>query len=178
MQEKAIAEKKSNAFKVIEFTLGDEVYAIDLSDVREVIDYFPEKSQVTSTSYVGAFSRALGTYKENIYCITMYRGTELTILDPKRRLFTKDNGGERKNYRILVLHPHLTRIPTGLLVDEVRNITTFSHGQVDTPSSIVNRNEGMVRGIIRKGDPGVTGTKELLIWLDVAALIHQMEESC
>jgi purine-binding chemotaxis protein CheW len=177
MQEKSGTEKKSDVFKVIEFTLGNEVYAVDLSDVKEVIDYFPEKSQVTSTSYVGAFSRALGTYKENIYCIIMHRGEELTILDPRRRLFTKDNGGERKNYRILVLHPHLTRIPTGLLVDEVRNITAFSHGQVDKPSSIVNRNEGMVRGIIRKGDPGGTGTKELLIWLDVPALIHQMEKS-
>lgn len=177
MQEKATAENKSDMFKVIEFTLGSEVYAIDLSDVKEVIDYFPEKSQVTSSSYVGAFSRALGTYKENIYCITMHRGTELTILDPKLRLFTKDNGRQRKNYRILVLHPHLTRIPTGLLVDEVRNITTFSYGQVDTPASIVNRNEGMVRGIIRKGGPGMTGIQELLIWLDVTALIHQMEES-
>jgi len=177
MDEKNSAEKISDAFKVVEFTLGNEVYAIDLSDIKEVIDYFPQKSQVTSTSYIGAFSRALGTYKENIYSITTHRGEELTILDPKRRLFTKDNGVERKNYRILVLHPHLTRIPTGLLVDEVRNITTFSHDQVDTPASIVNRNEGMVKGIIRKGDPGLTGTQELLIWLDVPALVHQMEES-
>jgi chemotaxis signal transduction protein len=177
MQGQSDVEKKNDTFKVIEFFLGNEVYAVDLSDVREVIDYTPEKIQVTSTSYIGAFSRALGTYKENIYCITMHRGEELTLLDPRRRLFTKDNGGERKNYRVLVLHPHLTRIPTGLLVDEVRNITTFSHGQVDKPSSIINRNEGMVRGIIRKGDPGGTGTKELLIWLDIPALIRQMEES-
>jgi purine-binding chemotaxis protein CheW len=176
MQEET-AGQKSDTFKVIEFTLGNEVYAIDLSDVKEVIDYFPDKSQVTSTSYIGAFSRALGTYKENIYSITVHRGVELTILDPRRRLFTKDSGGERKNYRILVIHSHLTRIPTGLLVDEVRNITTFSYDQVDAPSSIINRNEGMVRGIIRKGDSGVNGAKELLIWLDVPALIHQMEES-
>jgi chemotaxis signal transduction protein len=164
------------AFKVIEFTLGDEEYAIDLSDVKEVIDHHPAKGQVNSTTYVGAFSRALGTYKSNIYCITMHRGEELTILDPKRRLFTGNRDPERKHYRVLVLHPHLTRIPTGLLVDEVRNISTIFTEQVDAPSSIIHRNEGMVRGIIRKGGHGSTGVKDLVIWLDVTALIHHMEE--
>jgi len=177
MPGKTDASKKNEEFKAIEFTLGNEVYAIDLSDVKEVIDYSPEKGVVTSSSYVGAFSRALGTYKSNIFGIITHRGVELTVLDPKRRLSVKVEGGERKNYRVLVLHPHLTRIPTGLLVDEVLNISTFSLGQVDTSASLINRNEGLVRGIIRKGDTGMSGTRELLIWLDVPALVRQMEES-
>lgn len=107
----------------------------------------------------------------------MHRDLELTILDPKRRLFTRGDAKERKDYRVLVLQPHLTRILTGLLVDEVRNISTVDLTHVDTPSSIINRNDGMVRGIIRKDNNGDKGAKELLIWLDVSALIHQMEES-
>ncbi|MDD1719622.1 MAG: chemotaxis protein CheW [Methanoregulaceae archaeon] len=160
---------------VIEFSIGKEVYAVDLADVREVIGH-DSRTVYSGARLVGAFARAVKTYPVGLHHISQYRGEDMVILDPSGVLNIPEGGpGERKRV-VIVLRESATRILTGLIVDEIRTVTTISGDMVEDPSSILDNRNQLVKGIIRGSSSKGSGDPEFVIWLDLRVLIGLMEK--
>lgn len=158
-------EKTSGrTFQVLEFLLGKEHFAIDLFDVREVVEYTPITQLPNTASYMKG--------------IIDLRGEITTIIDLKDRLHIpidakrKDDDG-----RFIVLDEKLTGVKTGILVDDVLAVSTFEEKDVDAASTAGAGDDEAILGIIKKKTKDKENdVSELIIWIDVRQILSIMEK--
>jgi len=157
------AHTKDKNFEVVVFTLEKEQFAINLFDVKEVVEY----STITKLPNVPSY----------IQGIIDLRGEITTIIDLRSRLSLNAGSGEMtENSRIIVLDTEVTRIKTGILVDDVTSVSTFGTSQVDYASGAMNNEDTAILGIIKKKvKVADKETSELIIWLDIRKLIEDIE---
>jgi len=157
------AGAQAKTFEVVVFALANEQFAIDLFDVKEVVEY----STITKLPNVPAYVRG----------ILDLRGEITTIIDLRNRLSLKEGSGEAsENSRIIVLDNKVTRVKTGILVDDVTSVSTFETSQVDYASGAMNNEDTAILGIIKKKvRVADKETSELIIWLDIRKLIEEIE---
>ena len=150
-------------FQVLEFLLGKEHFAIDLFDVREVVEYTPI-TQLPNTA----------TYMKGIIDL---RGEITTIIDLKDRLhIPADRTLNEEDGRIIVLDEKLTGVKTGILVDDVLAVSTFEEGDVDAASTAGAGDDEAILGIIKKKTKDKENeVSELVIWIDVRQTLSIME---
>lgn len=150
--------------QVVEFRLGQEHFAIDLFDVREVVEY----TRITR----------LPNAPSHIRGIIDLRGEITTIIDIKDLLRIGGEGGaEETDSRIIVLDETITSHKTGIMVDDVLSVSTFTRDQVDPAAASVSMGNNHIVGIIRKSgrvkDRDVT---ELVIWIDIRRILKEIRE--
>jgi len=153
------AENRSGKLQVVEFLLGKEHYAIDLFDVREVVEYTSITKLPNTTSYMKG--------------IIDLRGEITTIIDLKERLniFEKSDL-PIENSRIVVLDEKITKAKTGILVDDVLAVSTFEHGDIDKTSASGAKEDAAILGIIKKKIKEKEQERnELIIWIDIRHLL-------
>jgi len=130
-------ESGSNKVQVVEFLLGKEHFAVDLFNVREVVEYKTITQLPDTPSYIKG--------------IIDLRGEITTIIDLKERLnITRQSGATDDHSRIIVLDDSITESKTGIMVDNVSSVTTFDRSAVDTSTSMVEQNNSAIIGIIKK----------------------------
>lgn len=165
----AAAGRTSNAtatqaktFEVVVFTLGNEQFAINLFDVKEVVEY----SAITKLPNVPPYIKG----------IMDLRGEITTIIDLRKRLSLSENPhGAGENSRIIVLDSTVTRTKSGIHVDDVASVSTFENSQVDYASGAMNNEDTAILGIIKKKvKVHDKETSELIIWLDIRKLIEDI----
>jgi len=157
-------QKLSDNIQVVEFLLGDEHFAVDLFEVREVVEY----TRITH----------LPDTPPHIRGIIDLRGEITTIIDLKNLMHIH---GEKKTdeatSRIIVLDDRITKSKIGIMVDDVLSVSTFSRKEVDTSAASVNRERNNIIGIIRKKirikDKDVN---ELIIWIDIQRLLKEVDQ--
>ncbi len=154
----------SNDIQVVEFLLGDEHFAVDLFEVREVVEY----TRITH----------LPDTPSHIRGIIDLRGEITTIIDLKNLMHI--HGGENADEstsRIIVLDDRITRSKIGIMVDDVLSVSTFSRKEVDTSAALINRERNNIIGIIRKKirvkDKDIN---ELIIWIDIQRLLKDVDQ--
>lgn len=131
--------------QVLEFTLGTETYALDITYIEEI-------------AHVGELT-PIPNAPEHISGVMDLRGRTTSVIDPKQ-LFDVGDGGEGD--RILVFDPEQLpeQGPIGWTVDDV-------HQVVDARPDDLDRAPGMkmdaIRGILRREDGFV-------IWVDPEAV--------
>lgn len=162
-RQKAKTDTRSDTVQVVEFLLGKEHFAIDLFDVKEVVEY----TRITK----------LPNTVSCIKGIIDLRGEITTIVDLKEQLNIPGSMGvDEENSRIIVLDERLTRSKIGIMVDDVLSVSTYSHSQVDDAVS-ASRGDAKILGIIRKTsrirDRDVT---ELVIWIDIKELLKSIDQ--
>jgi purine-binding chemotaxis protein CheW len=166
MTKKSATAKKEQgleSIQVVEFVLGNEHFAIDLFDVKEVVEY----TTITKLPNVPAYVRG----------IIDLRGEITTIIDLKHRLnITAENTVAMDTSRIIVLDDNITRSKIGILVDDVTSVSTFEDGQVDYTSASVSKEDTAIIGIIKKNVKiKDRDTNELIIWIDVKQLLNDID---
>jgi purine-binding chemotaxis protein CheW len=162
--ESAVSARQQDSFQVLEFLLGKEHFAIDLFDVREVVEY------TTITKLPNTHPHIKG--------IIDLRGEITTIIDLKERLHipheldTDDISG-----RFIVLDEKLTGAKTGILVDDVLAVSTFEKGDVDAASTTGANDDTAILGIIKKrGKDKENTVHELVIWIDIRDTLKDIEK--
>lgn len=142
-------------FQVLEFLLGKEHFAIDLFDVREVVEYTP----ITQLPNTPAYMKG----------IIDLRGEITTIIDLKERLHIPVTGTRSKDEgRFIVLDEKLTGVKTGILVDDVLAVSTFEKSDVDAASTAGAGDDEAILGIIKKKTRDKENeVSELIIWIDI-----------
>ncbi len=150
--------------QVVEFLLGKERYAVDLYDIREVVEYTTITKLPNTPSYMKG--------------IIDLRGEITTIVDLKDRLHI--HGGSEtneENSRIIVLDEKITRAKTGIMVDDVLSVSTFDTKDIDYTSAADMEDDGAILGIIKKKVKDKEQERnELIIWIDIRHLVKDIGE--
>jgi len=161
-KERSQGERKGS-IQVVEFALGKEFFAIDLFDVKEVVEY----TTITRLPNVSDYVRG----------IIDLRGEITTIIDLKHRLHISDASTvAAESSRIIVLDETVTKTKIGILVDDVTSVSTFEGDQVDYTSVSVSNEDTAIIGIIkRKIKVRDKEKNELIIWIDIRRLLSDIE---
>jgi len=162
-QGNAGGKTSKGSFQVLEFLLGKEHFAIDLFDVREVVEYTP----ITQLPNTASFMKG----------IIDLRGEITTIIDLKDRLHIPvDTNQSAEEGRFIVLDEKLTGVKTGILVDDVLAVSTFEKGDVDAASTAGAGDDDAILGIIKKKTRDRENEiSELIIWIDIRKTLSLME---
>jgi purine-binding chemotaxis protein CheW len=157
-------DKSGNAIHVVEFLLGKEHYAVNLTDVREVVVY------TAITPLPNAPAAVQG--------IIDLRGEITTILDLRQRLnIAERENSQKETSRIMVLDDKITRVKTGVLVDDVLSVSMFEKSEVDTNLEGATWGEAAILGTIRRKTKEQDQEKtDLIIWIDIRELTRGMDE--
>lgn len=150
-------------FQVVEFRLGNEHFAIELFDVKEVVEYTRITKLPNSPVYIKG--------------IIDLRGEITTIIDLKTHLaIMTSNLNSEEESRIIVLDDSINNSKIGIMVDDVLTVSTYNAGQIDetTTSGDDSHILGIIKKKMRDQDKETTG---LIIWLDIKSLIKDMNRS-
>jgi len=135
----------------ITFKLGDELFAINVARVREVL----EVSQITRVPTAPAYMRG----------VVNVRGQAIPVVDLRLR-FGLPPAAETVNTRIIVMELELDGEVTvlGGLADSVHEVIELEPGNINPPPRIAMRwRTEFIQGMGRRGD-------EFIIILDVNAV--------
>jgi purine-binding chemotaxis protein CheW len=164
--QKPVTSKTSpSSIQVVEFVLGSEHFAVDLFDVKEVVEY----TTITKLPHVPVYIRG----------IIDLRGEITTIIDLRQRLnLIEGSSTPIESSRIIVLDDKIAKSKTGILVDDVTSVSTFEGNQVDYTSASVSKQETSIIGIIKRRirvkDKEIN---ELIIWIDIKQLLGDIDSS-
>lgn len=150
---------ESHTVQVVEFVLGKEHFALDLFNVKEVVEY----KKITQLPNTPAYIRG----------IIDLRGEITTIIDLKERMNIKHKGeSSEEDCKIIVLDDSITKSKTGIMVDNVSSVTTFDRSEVDTGTYLVEQGDSSIIGIIKKKIRiKDRDANELLILIDLKQLV-------
>jgi purine-binding chemotaxis protein CheW len=156
--------RMSGAEQVVEFVIGDELFAVDLFDTREVIT----TPEVTSIPNAPPF----------ITGIIDLRGVITTIIDLRILMHTTRESTGKKQSRVIVLDKTVSEKMIGILVDDVYSVTTYSRDDIDQGAHSSNESHRDILGVIRKHkkDGGGKEKSILVIWLDIKKMIGRVEK--
>ena len=159
------SDRATGSIQVVVFALGNEQFAIDLFDVREVVEY----TTITKLPNVPPYIKG----------IIDLRGEITTIVDLHHRLNLSGCDKEtQETSRIIVLDSKVTRVKTGILVDDVTSVSTFEEGHVDYTSASVSNEDTAILGIIKKKVKVQEKERnELIIWIDIRKLLEDIDVS-
>ena len=163
---KAVAQQAGptgKAIHVVEFLLGNEHYAVNLTDIREVVEY------TAITPLPNAPAAVQG--------IIDLRGEITTILDLRKRLnIAAQEKFSKETSRIMVLDDKITRVKTGVLVDDVLAVSMFEHGDIDINKEGGNWGDPAILGTIRRKTKEQEKEKtDLIIWIDIRQLTQSLD---
>lgn len=153
---------QKDTLQVVEFLLGKERYAVDLFDVKEVVEYTTITKLPNTASYMKG--------------IIDLRGEITTIVDLKDRLHIADAAdAPEENSRIIVLDEKITGAKTGIMVDDVLSVSTFDTKDIDSTSATEFDDDSAILGIIKKRVKEKDREKnELIIWIDIKHLLKSI----
>ncbi|MFA6331484.1 MAG: chemotaxis protein CheW [Methanoregula sp.] len=159
------SEKMTDTIQVVEFALGIEHFAIDLFDVKEVVEY----TTITKLPNVPSYVRG----------IIDLRGEITMIIDLKHRLnITEESAAPIESSRIIVLDDKIAKSKIGILVDDVTSVSTFESNLVDYTSASVSKEETSIIGIIkRKIKVKDKEINELIIWINIKQLLGNIDSA-
>jgi Chemotaxis signal transduction protein len=149
--------------QIVEFVLENEHFAIDLFDVKEVVEY----TTITKLPNVPPYVRG----------IIDLRGEITTIVDLKHRLNIRSEAARiADTSRIIVLDDAITASKVGILVDDVTSVSTFESTQVDRTSASISHEDTAIIGIIkRRIRVRDRESHELIIWIDIKKLLGDLD---
>ncbi len=140
----------------ITFKLGGELFAVDVTQVREVL----EVSRITSVPTAPAYLRG----------VVNVRGKAIPVVDLRLR-FGLPKGTDTVNTRIVVLELDLDgeAVVLGGLADSVHEVIEIEPGNIGPPPRIAMRwRSEFIRGMGKRGD-------DFIIILDVNAVFSSEE---
>ena len=153
----SLARKLSRRFlQYMTFKLGDELFAIDVARVREVL----EVSQITKVPTAPEYMRG----------VVNVRGQATPAVDLRLR-FGLPKGADTVNTRNIVMELELDGEATvlGGIADSVHEVIELDPGNIDPPPRIAMRwRTDFIQGMGKRGD-------EFIIILDVNAVFSSEE---
>lgn len=146
----------TQSVQYITFRLGDELFAINVAQVREVLDL----TLITKVPTAPAFMRG----------VVNVRGSAVPVVDLRQR-FGLPPTPETVNTRILVLEIEIEgeRAVLGGIADSVHEVIELEPAQIVPPPTIAMRwRSEFIQGMGKRGD-------EFIILLDINAVFSVVE---
>lgn len=155
-------EVQEDEVQVVEFIIGDDKFAVNLFDVREIV----EASKITPLPHAPSHIRG----------IIDLRGEITTIIDLRQLLQIKAaKDTTTADLRFIVLDDTVSAQKAGIVVDEVTSVLTVPITDIDQATRGGTDEGGHILGVIKKevGERGES-RKELVIWIDIRELISNV----
>jgi len=151
------------SFEIVEFLLGQDHFAINLFDVKEIVEYSRITRLPNSPPYIKG--------------IIDLRGEITTIVDLKKQLSILGSlhVSDEKS-RIIVLDDRRTHSKIGVMVDDVLTVATYTKNQVDSTATSDEEGSYIVGILKKKVREEEKDTIQLIIWLDIHRLIGMIEK--
>lgn len=152
-KETGTEKKKQDTLQIIVFKLGQEEYALQIDQIKEVVI----TPGITRMPQTPAYIRGVANIRGNIIAII--------DLEDKFSLKRNDNQEATSNYTLVVESEDLK---VGILVREVPNTLTIAASDFDESVGIINeaQNENnYIKGIVKAG-------KRLIILIDIFKVIE------
>jgi purine-binding chemotaxis protein CheW len=149
---------------VVEFELGGERYALDISLAREIVEMIP----ITPIPRAPLF----------ISGVINLRG-EITNIMNLNTLLGLPGKEIRENQKIIVLVPEAANgNNVGIIVDDVSSVRQVSETDIEKIGvGISSEFSQFVKGIIKvAGDEAGTKRKDLIIWLDMEKVLADLAD--
>lgn len=149
--------------EVVEFILGDELYAIDINNAREIVDMMPMTPVPRGPVHISGLINLRGEI------------TNIIDLTQVLNLSYSKEPGERQ---IIVLMPEVAEgSNAGILVDEVHSVISASESDVEAINDdIASEISEYVKGIIKIEATEAEKEDKLIIWIDIKKIIHNLLE--
>ena len=148
-----MAEQKQTEYQLVVFTIGDEEFGVDISQVREIV----RVAQITYLPKAPAF----------IEGVVNLRGQVLAVIDLSKRIgvASKERG---ENTRIIVVEVGENTV--GMIVDSVSEVLRLSSEFVEDVPNLVETEvlEHYIRGVGKLKD-------RLLVLLDLNKILTPEE---
>ena len=149
MDTNILLESGTNELEILEFTLGDNHYGINVAKIREILQY----SQVTPVPNT----------HPSVEGIFMPRDTMITVVNLKRCL-----GLEQTDEKGLFIITNFNKLDIAFHVDEVIGIHRVSWEAIIKPDSTLNGQDGSVStGVIKMQD-------KLVVILDFESIVSSI----
>ena len=148
--------ESEQAVLYITFSLEDEMFAVDVSKVREILD----STRITKIPRAPEFMRG----------VINVRGGVVPVVDMRLK-FGMPNVENTSNTRIIVLELELEgeTIVLGALADSVRDVVELDQGRIEGPPRIGSRwRTEFIKGIGKRND-------EFIILLDIDRIFSSDE---
>ncbi|WP_245926556.1 chemotaxis protein CheW [Methanospirillum lacunae] len=146
--------------QIVEFLLGKNKFALNLFDVKEIVEY----TRITPIPGSGKYIKG----------IIDLRGEITTIIDLKAKLEIISSKDHQDQSRIIVIDSSVTKSKTGILVDDVTTVLSITESEIE--KKVCDENgSSFILGVIRhkQGDKE-SDHVELVIWLDIPGLLKEM----
>ena len=149
METNILLENGTNELEVLEFTLGDNHYGINVAKIREILSYQPV------TPVPNAHPSVEGIF--------MPRDTMLTVISLRRCLGMQDEEGKG-----LFIITNFNKLNIAFHVDQVIGIHRVSWDEIIKPDSTINGQDGSVStGVIKIND-------KLVVILDFESIVSSI----
>ena len=154
----------SGSVQVVEFVIGDELFAVDLFDTREVINT-PEVTPIPNAP-------------DYVTGMIDLRGVISVIIDLRVMMHISRESTGKKRSRVIVLDKTVSEKMIGILVDDVYSVTTYTHDVIDQDVHSSSESQRDILGVIRKHRKDADGKEKstLVIWLDIGKMIGRIEK--
>ncbi len=144
----AVLEQETQESQLVAFHLANEVYAVDISAINEII-LLPEITHIPHTS-------------QDILGVINLRGKIIPILDLRKRLGLPSAEASRAT-RVIVVEQAESAV--GMIVDDVVGVVKIQSGEVEPPSELItNLDTDYIRGVGKVAD-------SLLILLNLSQIL-------
>lgn len=156
-----IHTRKTNEKKVVEFIIGNQGFAVDLFDTKEVINS-PEITPIPNTSAY-------------IMGMTNLRGVITTVIDLNAFLSIRGTEAQKIKERVIILDPSLCHKAIGIVVDDVRSVQNYRGEDIDLTDGSSERYQ---LGVIKKQVKTAEGKRksELVILLDIRGIVQKIQD--
>ncbi|PWR70388.1 chemotaxis protein CheW [Methanospirillum lacunae] len=156
----SISSQSGDEIQVVEFLLEEDQFAINLFDVREIVEYTRITPLPGSARYIKG--------------IIDLRGEITTIIDLKEKMGISAHKKNQEQSRIIVIDSSVTKGKTGILVDDVTTVMSVTTSQIDQKTCDKD-DTSYILGIIKQkqGDRESEKT-DLIIWLDIPRMLRDL----
>ncbi|NLA39336.1 MAG: purine-binding chemotaxis protein CheW [Methanomicrobiales archaeon] len=156
---------------VVEFELGQELYAMDIQLAREIVEMMPITHIPRAQDYITG--------------IMNLRGEITTVIDLKRLIQVPGKSGD--NQKIIVLVAEATGGSNlGIIVDDVHSVIQVSEDDIEMmDEGIASGIHAFIKGIIklskdgddrRQADGKARQGTGLILWIDIKKILDDLIE--
>lgn len=133
MDSTILLESGTNELEILEFTLGNNRYGINVAKIREILSYQPVTPIPHSNPSV-----------EGIF---MPRDEMITVINLKQSIGIPED--DKKGLFIIT---NFNKLNVAFHVDEVIGIHRVSWSEIIKPDSTINNNDGVATGVVKLND--------------------------
>lgn len=150
---------------VVEFALGSERYALDISLVREIVEMMPITPIPRAPSHITGVINLRGEITNIMNLYTLLGLPDDTVKEARKIIVFMPEAAKGNN--------------VGMIVDNVMSVTPVEDEQVERQiSESLGGRVQYLKGIIKVGEgEGSATDKRLILWLDLTKVLSDVMNS-